>query len=202
MPEESASCIHCIIRPRVEHLPNREELRQWIEGKGKLFVISMEKGGSQGPEEWNHYDIWIELKRSCKPSNFKRSLATRFGKDWDEIELKNVKVYGVEDSRRSYQIGYALKEGNYVTNLPEAELVTARTDYERLKVDIAPPKRERWMTANEILLGFREEVRRRQGNQYSILWEEYIKKIKDDFMPMTYYKLNWERTLEWILLTK
>lgn len=157
--EKVEQVLHIVIRPCLEHLPPIDKVVNWLKNYMPLakYIISKEKGNSDGHEQYNHYDMAV-LTNSNPPKRcdvVKKSIRNCF--KLDEQDMRNVRVLELKPPRDiRQQIGYALKENRgHETNFDDEYLDLCKDYYDENPMDDTQVKT--WDT-NQIVDKFVEYI--------------------------------------------
>lgn len=197
---------HIVFRPRFESLP---EIDDFVGNLIKRldpeeYLIACEKGSSTGDETFNHYDVYVKLKKERRADKVRESILRDY--DLDKQEMKNIKCYEIVSERINYQIGYAQKESIHIeTNLSNDTLKTGREVYERSKSyydEQKKPEEGKTWTVNDFGKEFRIYLQSlNHPLTISLAESEYIgfvRKNRDKVSLGTYHRLSKEKVCEYV----
>lgn len=193
---------HIVFRPKLEELPNFEDFEQSIKDlKGLIdYVIGCEKGISKGEEEYNHYDVVLELDYSCRVDYIKAALCKKHS--ISKLSQKNIKVYSIDNNRILYQIGYATKE--CIKHTTTFDLLTIEKGQQEYK-KIGPMKVEKFSDAkwsvDEVGIEFEKWLRKindAKDNGITVhiaetYYNEFIRANRKCISLSTYMRINKEK---------
>lgn len=201
---------HCVIRPPLEDLPKLNSVESALNQRKDLikYLIGLEKGNSEGKEEYNHYDIVLVLNKNYRVDSLKRGICDNFNIELDK--RRNCKVYAIDNERIIYQIGYSQKEAIKFINhgFSDTELKEGLEHFNRVGIiknekfkeepwnlkEIAE-NYEKYLRETSSRLGYVKVLEYRTVEQ---LWKNWKNQNKHNFHFGVYSKINKEKLFDYI----